>query len=154
MQTKNKSDMGHGKGTGFAVTFFYSVNDINQRKISSTYSDKTTRQINHLFRNSIWREICYFCQTGLSPDNTVNYTDFKVTIRRRKSCEWRMHVLCPSLWAPALRGKKRRESMYCRLKIASVGLVIIWKSGNGGFVWFLEVAGACNKELDKTKYCW
>lgn len=142
MQTRNKSDTAHGKRTGFTVTFFYSVNDISQRKISSTYSDKTTQHIN-LFRNSIWKETCYFCQTGLSPDNIVNYTDFKVTMRRRS--EWRMDVLCPSLWAPALRGKKRRESMHCRLKIASVGLVIIWKSGNGGCVWFLEVAGACNE---------
>lgn len=45
----------------------------------------------------------YFCQPGLSLDNRLNYTNFKVTtIMTKAAADGRIHLSCPSLWQPAL----------------------------------------------------
>lgn len=49
---------------------------------------------------------------------------------------------------------KRRESVHCRLKIASVGSVIFSKSGNGGCMWLLELNCASSKKTDETRNWW
>lgn len=95
-------------------------------------SNKTSRPLNRLFSIGIWRAIC--CQTSSSLDNTVNYTDFKVSIGGReglvvrKECMFHVFICGCQLSME----EKRRERMHDRLKIASVGSAIFSRSGNEG----------------------
>lgn len=55
--------------------------------------------------------LCYFCQTSSSPDDRLNYTNFKVTIRMTKAAsDGRTHLSCPSLWQPALDGREGKST--------------------------------------------
>lgn len=49
---------------------------------------------------------------------------------------------------------KRGESMQGRLKIASVGSAIFSRSGDGGYMWLLELACASDEETDKIRNGW
>lgn len=90
----------------------------------------------------------YFCQPGSSPDDRLDYTNFKVTIRTTKAAsDGRMHPSCPSLWQPALNGREEES----RLKIASFGSVICWKSAYGGYMWLSKLAGAGRRGTDKDR---
>lgn len=44
--------------------------------------------------------------------------------------------------------------MQGRLKIASVGSAIFSRSGDGGYMWLLELACASDEETDKTRNGW
>lgn len=44
--------------------------------------------------------------------------------------------------------------MHGRLKIASVGSAIFSRSGEGGFMWLSELAGASYEETDNTRNGW
>lgn len=115
-------------------TFFYSVNDINQKKMSSTYSDKTTLRINNLFRNSIWR--AFFRQAWPLTIQLI------ILISKSQSERESLVVSEECMFYVPLCGfqlsveGKRREIMHRRLKIASVGSVIICKIRQ----WGLHVA--------------
>lgn len=108
------------------------------------------KKLNHYLATAYGKKSALSVRHGWSPDNTVNYTHFKVKIRKRKSgCEGRMHVSCLSVWLPApLWEGKRRESMHDRLKIASVESAIFSRSGSGDCMLLLELAWACNDKTD------
>lgn len=59
-----------------------------------------------------------------------------------------------SVSASSFVEEKRRQSMHGRLKIASVGSAIFSRSGEGGFMWLSELAGASYEETDNTRNGW
>lgn len=129
-------------------TLYSKKSTLNRKYLSSTYSkssDKTSRQLNHLFSNSIWREICHFSAISLRLAHPLTI-QLIILISKSQSGRESLVVREECMFHVPLCGcqlsmeGKRRESMHDKLKIASVGSAIFSKSGNGGYMWFLKLA--------------
>lgn len=92
--------------------------------------------------------LCYFCQPGSSPDDRLNYTNFRVTIRTTKAASDGKCIFHVSLCGSQLSMEGKRS---IRLKIASFGSVICWKSAYGGYMWLFKLAGAARRGTDKDR---